>query len=512
MDDLYSYLAPRRRPRDPGYGGAGAADPTADPVVVAELPWMLEFKQLWTQEVALVQPAVWKNNLVAVSAGGLLFVADGATVLVYRRTGIQGLEGLLLRMAAVVDSVSPRQRHNALDPSQPLTINHIRVGMVGGDELLAVLTDAGTVTLYSCAQIARTPGRGNREVRVQPEYALEVAMSAWGVAMDDERRVVVVSDNSRALTVFRLAAEGSEQMRQTVEGAHASNIPCVQLATLPDGLMVIVSVAITGDVRVWDAGTLTLLAAMDQPQATSWTVFALTAASFARVPSEAAVTGVHGRPAAPATSRLLRPLVSYPVASRNPYMASTIELQGLARTLVVRADPLREFVELREKDLGTTRRQTAGSLAPLHVLQALRTRARLLSFGPDAAGAVRMYAANVCPAVFHSVDPGTGWPEHDPGFVGPACVHVPELAAVVLGTREGMLAVFKLCVTRDGARGLKQEHVVDGDGLLLGLAAAVVPAPRGVPAEATVYAAYADGVRAFRLRRNARDPVDDLMW
>ncbi|KAK9466440.1 CRT10-domain-containing protein [Lipomyces arxii] len=96
----------------------------------------------------------------------------------------------------------------ANNPMNLFSINALKIGNLDGEEHVVVLTDAGQAILYSTAAIIRDQERRSGNEKLPPDftpiYVLQVERSAWGVDMHDAEKLLVVTDNSRTITIFRL--------------------------------------------------------------------------------------------------------------------------------------------------------------------------------------------------------------------------------------------------------------------------------------------------------------------
>lgn len=80
-----------------------------------------------------------------------------------------------------------------IDPQEPHAINSITVGELGFEEVLVSAHDDGDVCAWYTRDLRRIA------------FRLSVGVSAWGIALHKERRLLAVSANTRLIQVFELA-------------------------------------------------------------------------------------------------------------------------------------------------------------------------------------------------------------------------------------------------------------------------------------------------------------------
>lgn len=80
-----------------------------------------------------------------------------------------------------------------IDPQEPHAINSITIGELGFEEVLVSAHDDGDVCAWYTRDLRRIA------------FRLSVGVSAWGVALHKERRLLAVSANTRLIQVFELA-------------------------------------------------------------------------------------------------------------------------------------------------------------------------------------------------------------------------------------------------------------------------------------------------------------------
>lgn len=124
-------------------------------------------------------------------------------------------------------------------------MNNLLVGDLGMDEILLLATDSGNVSAYRTESIYTAIARARREVRLQgrtehdpvavgasvPTFFAEwVEMSAWGLAVHKNARMIAVSANTACITVFAFALEAPGEK----VGTHAGAATTVVGRTFPD--------------------------------------------------------------------------------------------------------------------------------------------------------------------------------------------------------------------------------------------------------------------------------------
>ncbi|KAL2355924.1 hypothetical protein BJ546DRAFT_840398 [Cryomyces antarcticus] len=106
-----------------------------------------------------------------------------------------------------------------LDPQNPHGINNLVIGFLGNEEIIAVACDDGDVIAHYTQDFNdAVERRQNPDFLVAPPddpfpvfFHANVGMSAWGLAIHTEARMIAVSANSEGITVFAFAlAKGEE--------------------------------------------------------------------------------------------------------------------------------------------------------------------------------------------------------------------------------------------------------------------------------------------------------------
>ncbi|KAK9446564.1 CRT10-domain-containing protein [Limtongia smithiae] len=214
---LHTHTSIRRGPLPPGL-----------PQLV-DAPALLEIQPIARRKIALQSPETWRNNLIGISRYGFLFVADGERVKVFRMTSLTRADLLPFTQLLPPKSSTPTvsQLLGANNPLNLFSINNLRIGTLGGEEYVAILTDAGQCVIYATAAVMRAyqavGGDGGAAAgrEIVPVETLQVAKSAWGVDFCDRERLIAVSDNSRSITIFKLGystkSENQQRRRQRAQ-------------------------------------------------------------------------------------------------------------------------------------------------------------------------------------------------------------------------------------------------------------------------------------------------------
>lgn len=99
-----------------------------------------------------------------------------------------------------------------LDPDEPHAINYLIVQKLGKDEVIATVRDDGDVELFLVRHIlqaigthANAHGTAQDPIadNVKPFFQRNVGISAWGLAIHTQARMIAVSSNRHEVTIFR---------------------------------------------------------------------------------------------------------------------------------------------------------------------------------------------------------------------------------------------------------------------------------------------------------------------
>ncbi|KAF2182813.1 hypothetical protein K469DRAFT_711515 [Zopfia rhizophila CBS 207.26] len=235
----------------------------------------------------------WRCDLTALSqVYNLYFVACSDTIHVYQPNfpdqRLSDEPDLIL-----YPPVSRPNLHYAVDPTCPHSITRLYVDFLGREEIVLVACDDGDVIGYSVSQIqhaidGKSPNDGSQEEHIEDGVRVffhrNVGLSAWGLAVHREARLIAISANTRLVTViaFALASrkspdsdtsdtsiESSTHIPLTIEENESDfpcprrkehvlslkadhNIPSVNFDnTDPTGRWLL-SCAIDGNIHLWD--------------------------------------------------------------------------------------------------------------------------------------------------------------------------------------------------------------------------------------------------------------------
>ncbi|RMZ17634.1 hypothetical protein D0860_00302 [Hortaea werneckii] len=153
----------------------------------------------------------WRCNLTALSQEhNLYFVAYGRDIYVYvPRFPTQAISR---DPVLIVPSqpTSPGLR-GYLDPHEPHSINHLIVQHLGRDEVIATVRDDGDVEAILVRHIVQAIRRraepdnaiGAVADEIKPIFQSNVGISAWGLAIHSEARIIATSSNAHEVRVFK---------------------------------------------------------------------------------------------------------------------------------------------------------------------------------------------------------------------------------------------------------------------------------------------------------------------
>lgn len=170
--------------------------------------------------------APYRNNLVALSQyHNLLFVAARDNIHVYepldQEQSLSDEPVLIIKLAS-----SGKNLIGFMDPANSHAINQLVLADLGFEEVIVAVCDDGDVVAYwtrsvvaaienSASSCGESPDSANG---LRPFFVNNVGMSAWGVAVHKEARMIAVSSNSKKINIFIFALCGSRL--GTPEGGH----------------------------------------------------------------------------------------------------------------------------------------------------------------------------------------------------------------------------------------------------------------------------------------------------
>ena len=102
-----------------------------------------------------------------------------------------------------------------INDARPHCVNHMIIGTLGTHEVLLMACDDGDVLAYYVSSFATrlamdSKGGAIRKPPINPFFHENVGMSAWGLALHEDSRLIAVSSNRREVTVFIPAISESD--------------------------------------------------------------------------------------------------------------------------------------------------------------------------------------------------------------------------------------------------------------------------------------------------------------
>jgi hypothetical protein len=209
--------------------------------------------------------AKWRCNLTGLSQrNNLLFVAFTGQIYVYEPHFPS--QALPSKPTLVIDATPSRPSlSGTLDPQNPRGINYLVIQDLGLEEIVAVARDDGDVEAYLVAHVVHAVERcaAGEVAEVLPFFQSNVGLSAWGLAIHSNARIIAASSNTHNVTVFKFGlvqASGEEDessrrrdvTQSMVNGT--TNIPCICFCNTgddPDGRW-LMTTDIVGSTRAID--------------------------------------------------------------------------------------------------------------------------------------------------------------------------------------------------------------------------------------------------------------------
>ncbi|KAI9642277.1 hypothetical protein NHQ30_009079 [Ciborinia camelliae] len=155
------------------------------------------------------RPAFWRMNLVALSQKyNMYFAAYMDTIHVTRPRTLKqilpGVPDLILRLPKSKDAGDGH-----LDISRPHAVNNLMIGNLGDKEILLFCADDGDVAAYYTDLLAEEIQQAVESTAssipigsTTPFFLENVGISAWGLAIHQNSRLIAVSSNRHEVTVF----------------------------------------------------------------------------------------------------------------------------------------------------------------------------------------------------------------------------------------------------------------------------------------------------------------------
>ncbi|KAF8471907.1 hypothetical protein BDZ91DRAFT_481471 [Kalaharituber pfeilii] len=149
-------------------------------------------------QIEFLDVSYWRNNLVAFSKRyNYLFIALKASIYVYQPT--YPSQKLPEKPLYILNSEPVNQPVGYIDPQNPHAVNSLTVGELGIEEVLVSAHDDGDACVWYTRDLTRIALRMNVDV------------SAWGVALHKEKRLLAVSANSHLIHVYQLGIGEEER-------------------------------------------------------------------------------------------------------------------------------------------------------------------------------------------------------------------------------------------------------------------------------------------------------------
>ncbi|TKA61185.1 hypothetical protein B0A55_11780 [Friedmanniomyces simplex] len=205
----------------------------------------------------------WRCNLTGLSQEhNLFFVAYGHDILVY--VPQFPTQAISEKPILIVPSQPTKPGlSGSIDPREPHTINNLIVQYLGNDEVVATVRDDGDVDAvlvrHVLQAISRRAEAGNAlgvvADELRPIFQSNVGISAWGLAIHQEARILATSSNAHEVRVFKFgllreddnARENSSDGLLGSEGSDARTMDVTQRVLNGDANIPCISFCNTGD-------------------------------------------------------------------------------------------------------------------------------------------------------------------------------------------------------------------------------------------------------------------------
>ncbi|KFY60066.1 hypothetical protein V497_03896 [Pseudogymnoascus sp. VKM F-4516 (FW-969)] len=175
-------------------------------------------KYVQDNDIEVPRCAAWGMNLTALSqVYNLYIVAYGSKIHIYKPTGPQQLLTTEPQLILDLPSTPEADRIRATDPYSTHSINHLIVGNLGTHEIILCACADGDVLAYYTSPVHRaslsptsnppSPSATPPLTPPQPTpfFHESVEISAWGLAIHSQSRLVAVSSNAHEVQVFAFA-------------------------------------------------------------------------------------------------------------------------------------------------------------------------------------------------------------------------------------------------------------------------------------------------------------------
>ncbi|CZT18815.1 uncharacterized protein RCC_04659 [Ramularia collo-cygni] len=192
------------------------------------------------------QIATWRCNLTGLSQRtNLFFIAHTEAIYVYKPI----FPSQALPPTPILTIETPPSRpglEGTLDPGSPRAINYLVLQDLGLEEILAVARDDGDVEVYLVAHVVRAVERRTAgeefPAELRPFFQRNVGLSAWGLAVHSQARVLAASSNTHNVTIFKFGLvdeDGDDDETRRQDATHGivngtTNIPSIAFCNTGD--------------------------------------------------------------------------------------------------------------------------------------------------------------------------------------------------------------------------------------------------------------------------------------
>ncbi|KAF2202313.1 hypothetical protein GQ43DRAFT_462479 [Delitschia confertaspora ATCC 74209] len=189
----------------------------------------------------------WRCNLTALSqVYNLYFLAVADELYVYQPNFpdqfLADEPELIVKPPVSRPNLTP---HPGIDRQCPHSITRLHVDFLGNEEIILIACDDGDVAAYKTAHIqyalekhlARADEQNDDEphANIRPYFHRNFTLSAWGLAVHREARLIAVSSNTRRVTVlaFALTRKAGSVSASSTSSIHTLGEPTDQKQSFP---------------------------------------------------------------------------------------------------------------------------------------------------------------------------------------------------------------------------------------------------------------------------------------
>lgn len=241
----------------------------------------VDLRYCGAQNLDILEFPSYRNNLaVASKLQGVLFLADGSVVRMYKvDEPSQVLESSsVFSFDTKPDSTTMNMRVGANWSNFPHFINHMITGIMGGIEYLVTAADNGRVLIFEVPTLvrsyinalklnetkssdSRTPVQG----KISPLCVFQMPASAWGLCIHEQLQLLAVSCNTARVTILNLKeylAGTSKTVLRYVSPGLRHNIPDVSFiyptaedvakGLYTEDAFYVACTSISGDLVLWE--------------------------------------------------------------------------------------------------------------------------------------------------------------------------------------------------------------------------------------------------------------------